>query len=68
MSYGYTLMVYKKDRRFKSGERFIISYPYSSYSGHAMMDEIKDLKRNLYKPEDGWILDFVPFESNNPKV
>lgn len=64
MSYGYTLMVYKKDKRCKSGERFIKSYPYKGFSGNAMMDEIKDLKRLLYKPEDGWILDFEPFKTN----
>ena len=56
--YGYTLFVYKKDGRCKNGERFVKSYPYPSYSGNAMMDEIKDLKRHLYKPAEGWRLDF----------
>lgn len=60
MTYGYRLMVYKADRRTKSGERFVKSYEYKGYSGNAMMDEIKDLKRNLYKPADGWRLDFEP--------
>jgi hypothetical protein len=58
MKYGYTLFVYKKDGRCKNGERFVKSYPYPNYSGHAMMDELKDLKRNLYKPSKGWRLDF----------
>jgi hypothetical protein len=62
MTYGYKLMVYKKDLRTKIGERFVKSYPYPGYSGNAMMDELKDLKRNLYKPADGWRLDFVPLE------
>ena len=56
--YGYTLFVYKKDKRCKDGERFVKSYPYRNYSGNAMMDEVKDLKRSLYKPSDGWRLDF----------
>lgn len=60
MAYGYRLMVYKADRRTKSGERFVKSYDYAGHSGNAMMDEIKDLKRNLYRPADGWRLDFEP--------
>jgi hypothetical protein len=60
MTYGYRLFVYKADRRTKSGERFVKSYDYPGYSGNAMMDEIKDLKRALYRPADGWRLDFEP--------
>ena len=60
MTYGYRLLVYKADRRTKSGERFVNSYDYPNYSGNAMMDEIKDLKRQLYRPQDGWRLDFEP--------
>ena len=60
MAYGYRLMVYKRDRRVKGGERFVKSYDYPNYSGNAMMDEIKSLKRQLYKESDGWRLDFDP--------
>lgn len=60
MTYGYRLMVFKADRRTKSGERFVKSYEYKNYSGNAMMDEIFDLKQRLYKPADGWRLDFEP--------
>ena len=60
MAYGYRLFVYKADKRAKSGERFVKSYDYESYSGNAMMDEIKSLKRQLYKESDGWRLDFEP--------
>ena len=59
--YGYKLLVYKADRRVKTGERFVKEYIYEGYSGNAMMDEIKDLKRLLYKPADGWRLDFESF-------
>lgn len=60
MAYGYRLFVYKADRRTKTGERFVKSYDYTGYSGNAMMDEIKSLKRDLYKESDGWRLDFEP--------
>lgn len=60
MTYGYRLVVYKRDRRVKSGERFVRDYVYENYSGDAMMDEIKDLKQRLYRPADGWRLDFEP--------
>jgi hypothetical protein len=60
---GYYLKVYKKDKRTKTGVQFIAQYPYEGYSGTAMMDEMKDLKRALYRPEDGWILEFESMES-----
>lgn len=64
MAYGYTLLVYKKDARCKSGVRLVGTYPYNNYSGHAMMEEIKDLRYQFYKPSDGYQLDFEPFKEN----
>lgn len=63
MAYGYILQVYKKDNRCKDGERLVKTYPYDGCSGNAMMDEIYSLKQHLYKPQDGWRLDFVPMEN-----
>ena len=60
MAYGYRLIVSKTDRRYKSGERVVNSYDFPGYSGNAMMDEIKHLEQNLYKPADGWSLSFEP--------
>lgn len=60
MTYGYRLLVYKTDRRTKSGVRFVKSYDYKNYSGSAMQDEIYSLKQRLYRPADGWHLDFEP--------
>ena len=57
---GYRLFVYKVDRRTKSGERFVKSYDYSNYSNQAMAEEVNDLRRRLYKPADGWRLDWEP--------
>jgi hypothetical protein len=67
--YGYKLLVYKADKRTRTGERFVKEYPYEGYSGNAMMDMIKYLKRSIYKPADGWRLDFESFaEEINPTV
>ena len=57
---GYRLFVYKADRRTKSGERFVKSYDYKGYSNQAMAEEVNDLKRAMYRPADGWRLDFEP--------
>lgn len=56
--YGYTLFVFKKDARCKTGERLLKTYPYANYSGNAMMNEIKELRWHHYKPSDGYRLDF----------
>lgn len=60
MSYGYRLLVFKADRRTKTGERLVNTYEYPNYSNQAMAEEVRDLKRNLYRPIDGWRLDFEP--------
>lgn len=60
MAYGYRLMVFKADRRTKSGERFVKSYEYKNVSAQWMAEEESDLKRRLYRPADGWRLDFEP--------
>lgn len=60
MKSGHRLLVYKVDRRVKSGERFVEMYDYPNYSSSAMQDEIYSLKQKLYRPQDGWRLDFEP--------
>ena len=57
--YGYTLIVYKKDRRTKSGEMLVGTYDYAGWSGNAMMDEIKHLHGSGLYPRDKYRLDFV---------
>ena len=57
VKYGYTLEVYKKDRRCKAGEKLVGKYDYPNYSGTAMMDEIKDLHAHEY-PRSKYRLDF----------
>lgn len=60
MSYGYRLLVFKTDRRTKSGQRLVKSYDYPGFSSQAMAEEVNDLKRLRYKPADGWRLDWEP--------
>lgn len=60
MENGYRLIVYKQDRRFKESERQVKSYDYPGYSDNAMMNEVKSLTQRLYKPRDGWRLEFEP--------
>lgn len=60
MRFGYRLLVFKADRRTKSGERLVNTYDYPNYSNQAMAEEVGDLKRRLYRPIDGWRLDFEP--------
>lgn len=55
---AYTLEVYKKDRRVKSGEKLIGKYDYTNVSGNWMMDEIRDLQWRLY-PRDKYRLEFT---------
>jgi len=55
--WGYTLEVYKKDRRTKAGEKLVEKVDYDGYSGNAMMDEIKYLHNHKY-PRNKYRLDF----------
>lgn len=57
---GHRLLVYKADRRTRSGERFVGSYDYPSYSAEAMLAELKDLKQALYPESAGWRLEHEP--------
>ena len=56
--YGYTLEVYRLDKRCKAGERLVGKYDYDGYSGNAMMDEIKHLHGSGLYPRSKYRLDF----------
>lgn len=60
MSYGHRLLIYKTDRRTKSGKRLVESVEYKDHSSTAMMDEIMYLTHRVYKAKDGYRLDFEP--------
>jgi len=59
---SYILIIYKNDRRYKKGRRLVKTYTYNGYSTNAMMNEIRYLQQELYKPSNGWHLDFTKIE------
>jgi hypothetical protein len=59
MTYGYQLLVYKQDRRRKTGRRFVKSYNYPTYDETGVRGEIINLQ-SLYPQYDGWILEYHP--------
>ena len=54
--HNYMLHVYKKDNRFKSGERFVAAYTYEHTEPKWMVEEVRDLRNSLYLRQDGWVL------------
>ena len=53
---NYTLEVFKKDGRTKSGERLFRRYEYRDVSSQWMAEEVNDLRRTTHRPQDGWRL------------
>lgn len=54
----WTLRVYKRDLRYKEGERMVNEYRYPDWTQAQMAAEVQDLRSALYKPADGWRLEF----------
>lgn len=54
----FLLTISKKDGRCKNGVRNAGVYTFDRKNAELMLHEIKDLQRDLYKQEDGWILTF----------
>lgn len=54
MTSVYTLSIYKKDQRFKSGERLIDTIDFYNYTQQSMNDEYKQLQKTKYRPEEGY--------------
>jgi hypothetical protein len=55
---SYTLKVFKKDRRCRSGERMVGTYEYTNVTPRWMQEEVADLRHALYRPQDGYHLEF----------
>lgn len=53
----YTLLVFKKDRRFKAGEELSNTYDYKQKHLQWMIEEVRDLHSGLY-PKDRFRLEF----------
>ena len=56
VKYGYTMMIFKKDKRMTSGMRLVEKISYPGYSGSAMMEELKYMRVDY--PSDKFYLDF----------
>lgn len=56
----WIVKVYKADRRYKSGERFVSQYPFSGCDREAIERELRELTAQLYPQKDGWRFDAQP--------
>lgn len=50
----YTIKVFKKDNRRKDGVRLVKEIECPDYSGNAVSEEVRYLRRFIYKVEDGY--------------
>lgn len=57
---NWIVSVYKKDKRYKSGERFVAKYPFPSMPRDAVLRELRELSFDLYPGVDGWRFDVQP--------
>lgn len=55
---SFTLTVFKKDRRCRSRERLVGTYEYADVTARWMQEEVTELRQKLYRPQDGWHLEF----------
>jgi hypothetical protein len=60
MKQDWQVKVYKTDKRFKVGERFVSQYPFSGMDREAVERELKELANRLYPKKDGWRFDVQP--------
>ncbi len=60
MKQDWIVTVYKRDRRTKSGERFVNRYPFSGMDRDTVERELLDLAQQLYPKRDGWRFEVQP--------
>lgn len=56
----WELGVYKRDLRYKDFERVVKVYTYTNLTAEEMHQEVRTLRRELYRETDGWRLTFNP--------
>ena len=56
----WIVSVYKKDKRCKSGERFVSKYPFSGMDKDTVLRELRELSFDLYPGVFGWRFDVQP--------
>jgi hypothetical protein len=59
MKQTYTLYIYKRDRRTKSGERLFSTTVWQDRTLEGLEREMRDMSRDLY-PGTDWRFEFVP--------
>lgn len=57
MKKNWIVAVYKTDKRYKAGERFVAKYPFSGMDRDAVARELRELTAALYPSKDGWRFD-----------
>ena len=54
----WCLRTYKKDRRYKEGERLVDVKYYKDWTVEQMAAEVKSLRTHCYRLADGWRLEY----------
>jgi hypothetical protein len=60
MKQDWTVTVWKRDRRTKTGERFVNRYPFSGMDRAAVERELLGLAQQLYPKVEGWRFEVHP--------
>jgi hypothetical protein len=60
MKQDWTVTVYKRDRRTKTGERFVNRYPFKGMDRDTVARELLALAQQLYPEKDGWRFEVNP--------
>jgi len=60
MKQDWIVTVYKRDRRTKTGERYVSRYPFSGMDRDTVGRELAALTQQLYPEKDGWRFDVNP--------
>ena len=60
MKQDWIVTVYKRDRRTKTGERFVNRYPFRGMDRDTVERELLGLAQQLYPSKDGWRFEVTP--------
>ena len=60
MKQSYTLYIWKRDRRTRSGERLFSTTVWTGQTADSMEREVRALRAQLYPTLEGWRLEAVP--------
>jgi hypothetical protein len=60
MKQNFTLYIWKRDRRTRSGERLYSTTVWNGFTQDTMDNEMRALRARLYPTLDGWRLEAVP--------